>query len=269
MQSDTDPDVTPQEYFDAQMRFSAILPDFEECLTAMARRSSGVAPVLGLTRLSSGTDPRQWVEIAKGTGAGRLLPVMIHGGYWRALRAEDHRFVLPGLAHLGRTIANLEYRLMPGTRMAGLVDDVRAGLAALASHRPDARILLVGHSAGAHLALAAARAAEHLPLAGVVAVSGVYDLAPVTHSFVQDAIALSADEVAEFTLPPQRDAVPVLYVTGTDETAEFQRQSAMMAAGGKAPWHRVPGAHHMNVLDSLADPTRDGQLANRIAAFCG
>ena len=244
---------TPDSHTDVDslLKFSAILPDFTDWLGRMAADSAVAAQTLAFSRRAYGPSPRQWVETAPGRGAGKVAPVMIHGGYWRALRAEDHRFTLPALARLGPFVGNVEYRLMPGARMTELVSDIAAGLhAVLASIGPEDRLLPVGHSAGAHLALAALEAHPGLAsqIAGVVSISGVFDLDLVGRSFLQDDLHLDATEIARFTLtePPP---VPSVFLAGSRETAPFRDQARALAAMRKtAQALQITPCHHMNIM---------------------
>lgn len=241
----------PLQAPDHWLKFSAILPDFALWQERMVVDSVVAAQTVALGRHAYGPDPRQWVEYAPARGSLPAVPVMIHGGYWRALRAEDHRFVLPALATLGVGVANVEYRLMPGARMANLVDDVAKGLLKVARAFPDARILPIGHSAGAHLALAALLSDDKLldRVAGVVPISGAFDLCLIAESFLQAELTLTVDEIERFSVR-QVPPVPVLFVTGSDETVPFLQQAETLAAGA-ALWGRamkVSPCHHMNVL---------------------
>ena len=245
---------TAQQFWDTQFKFSQFLPDFQVWMDRLAQESACL-DMSGFSRLPYGDDPRQWVEVGAGTGSPNILPVVIHGGYWRALRAEDHRVLLTGLRGLGAYVANLEYRLLPSVRMADVVNDVCAGLAQISLAHPGQKLLLVGHSAGAHLAAQAMRnpaLARHL--AGVVAISGLYDLAPIAQSFLQAELALDPCEIAQFSGFETDPACPILYVNGSDETHEFLRQSALAAQAQAAPWLRVRNAHHMSVLEALFTP---------------
>ncbi|QBY00067.1 hypothetical protein E2K80_04355 [Rhodophyticola sp. CCM32] len=245
----TDPVAQPGPDLDRHYKFSEILPDFAAWLDRMAFDSKGIADTIPLQRHPYGPDPRQWGETGPGSGRGDLLPVFVHGGYWRALRAEDHRFVLPALGGLGGQVANLEYRLMPATRMEGLVADISAGLRLIIQMEPAARIVPVGHSAGAHLIL---RALAHPDIAarvaGAVCISGVFDLHPIARSFLQADLGLSAEEIAAHSIP-SAPPVPVLFLAGAEETAAFREGAQQMA--GSAPLARsalVSEAHHMNIL---------------------
>jgi len=163
-------------YLDRQLRFAAVLPDFQDWLDWTARHS---AVVEGWSRHDLGADARQWVETRGTPEADGVVPVFFHGGYWRALEAGSHRFAAAGLASVGPAQANAEYRLMPSARMADLVNDAARALAHLAGLWPRARLLPVGHSAGAHLAFWAVERAG-LPqdrIAGLVGISAQLPIA--------------------------------------------------------------------------------------------
>jgi len=234
-----------QAFWDSQLRFSAILPDFEDWLARMATESTAVA---ASERAAYGDHPRQWVEWAGGSGPDAILPVIFHGGYWRALDAQTHRFMMPAFQPHARAVANVEYRLMPEVRLGDVVADTQAALSLLCARFPKAQLVLIGHSAGAHLALSAMddpliRARTR----GIIAISGVYDLAPVALSFLQDELHLTAEEIQRFTLFPSTGRPPVLYVNGSAETHEFLRGAALLAAHGAATQILIDGAHHMSL----------------------
>lgn len=241
-----------RSYWDTQFKFSAILPDFSACLEDMQRRSDIFAERRAFERHSYGPHPRQWVEVTRGTGTASVMPVVIHGGYWRALEAERHRAMMAGLLSHGAYVANLEYRLMPDVRLDDVLADVLAGLHTLASKLPGHRFVLVGHSAGAHLAVSAA--AKIPAVQSVLAISGIFELWPVAQSFLQDEINLSDAEIAAHTLDPHSLRPPVLYLTGGNETPEFHRQSARMALAANAVWQQLPGAHHMTAPLTATTP---------------
>jgi len=243
-----------QAFWDRQFKFSEVIPDFADALNRMAQDSEAVAKQLQLSRATYGDHPRQWVEWVKGTGPQTVLPVIVHGGYWRALQAETHRFMMPGFLSAGMAVANIEYRLMPDVRLVDVVADAKSALHTLAGAFPSARFVLVGHSAGAHLALSALTdAALAKRTMGALSISGVYDLAPVRQSFLQSELALSAEEAAEFTLSPQTDRPPVLYINGSAETPEYLRGGALMSQAKNADWHVIDAADHMSLTWAVSD----------------
>jgi arylformamidase len=240
----SDPEV------DRALRFSEHIPDFGEWLRRMAEDSAPVPDALSLERLSFGGDTRQWLELGLASGSAPILPVLIHGGYWRALRAEDHRFALMGLKALGPLVGNLEYRLMPDARINDLVADAIGGLLAAAKAHPHLNLLPIGHSAGAHLALSALANEPALAgkCAGVVAISGAFDLGLIARSFLQAELALTQAEIIEHTITSAPD-LPCLFVVGSKETAPFRDQAlALAATRNTARMLTISPCHHMNIL---------------------
>lgn len=242
-------------YWNTQFQFKEVLPDFEDCLERMKIKSDAARHSLSLETMPYGTDNRQWCEVAGQTPRGGILPVFIHGGYWRALEAERHRFVLPALQEISGAVGNLEYRLMPQVPLSDIIHDVCSGLLALSAHM-SCRVLPIGHSAGGHLATMAARL---LPdrVVGAVSISGLYNLRPLQWSFLRDEIGLRFSDIDGHS--PQdlwagRDARKVVVAVGEKETNEFHRQAHVFASSHAARFVSVPKAHHMTVLDDLEQP---------------
>jgi arylformamidase len=262
--------LNDRNYWDGQLHIRRILPDFGAWLECLESRSQVVSEQLPLVRHVYGSDPRQWLEVGENNNLGPVIPVFVHGGYWRALRAEDHRCVLPGLSVFGPTIANIEYRLMPGVRMSDVVCDVRSAIARLFTLLPaGAKICLVGHSAGAHLALAVIQSDDVADrCAAVVAVSGVYDLSPVSMSFLQEELALTDAEISTWTIRDIAHCVPTALIVGEKETAVFHDQALALAERNHdVSMVVVRGAHHMSVLASLFN--KHTPLVAAISAWLG
>lgn len=240
-------------YWNQQFQVSRVLPDFQDYLAQMAARSDAVSGPF--RRIAYGDHDRQFVEI-KGTPApGGIVPVFIHGGYWRALTADMHRFVLPALGHDVGAVANLEYRLLPEVRLADIVEDALAGLRCVAE-ATGCRLAVVGHSAGGHLALTGALRLPETVVAAV-GVSGLYDLTPLQWSFLREEVGLTAADIdghSPLALWQGIDAEHILLAVGAEETPEFLRQTHIFASTHGARVCTVPQAHHMTVLDALADP---------------
>ena len=92
-------------------------------------------------------------------------------------------------------------------------------------------------------------------------ISGVFNLAPVAASYVNDKARMDAAEVAEMSplfVRPARD-VPVHILVGGDESDAFQQQSlALLAAWSphlsQSTFAAPRGRDHFDVLDELTDP---------------
>jgi arylformamidase len=237
-----------QKFWNSQFKFSEILPEFAAFVTRMASDSGVVSEQHKFHRETYGAHPRQWVEWTEGSGSDAILPVILHGGYWRALEAESHRFMIPAFQHHGAFVANIEYRLMPEVRLGDVVADTVAALSLLIGRFPTSQFVLIGHSAGAHLALSALRDPEIAKRTkGTIALSGVYDLAPAALSFLQPELQLTQDEIASFSLGANENRPPVLYVNGGAETHEYLRGGALMSLPENAAWHVIDNENHMSL----------------------
>lgn len=193
--------------------------------------------------------------------------VFIHGGYWRAFTSKDFAFVVEAFHNNGIAVAMVNYALCPEVTVGEIVRQCREAVAwtwrrAAEFGADRGRLSVSGHSAGGHLTammLATDWTRHGLPADPVKAacpISGLFDLAPFPHSFLQPQLRLDAAEV-EANSPlrhPVRARCPVLVAVGGDESAEFHRQSEEYAAhagthGNEASYLDVPGKDHFSVLD--------------------
>lgn len=239
-------------YWNSQFHFRSLLPDFEAYLDSMEARSAAVPPTF--QQFAYGDHPRQFVEIA-GT-PGSILPVFIHGGYWRALTANAHRFALAHFAEEDGAVANLEYRILPEVTLAEIVADALAGLRVIAN-QTGAHLVVIGHSAGGHLAIMGALRCSDI-VAGAVGISGLYDLTPLPWTFLHEEVGLTAADLVGQSPLEEWDAGKadrILVAVGENETPEFHRQAHIFASTHGAHVFTIPYAHHMTVLDALADPS--------------
>ena len=209
-----------------------------------------------------GPGPNESLNIFRPSGAAAApVLVFIHGGFWKSLDADLFSFIAPAFMARGVLVAVVDYPLMPDARMADVVDACRRSLswlgANVAGHGGDpGRIFVSGSSAGGHLVvelLADPALAEVVK--GGMAISGIYDLEPVTRSFQNDDLRFTAGEVARFS-PLCRDLrldAPLRIAVGGDETDEFLRQSRELSEQTGAPCMIVPDTDHITVLlDALA-----------------
>ena len=134
---------------------------------------------------------------------------------------------------------------------------VRLGIAAVRAcalrHGAGGDMLLCGWSAGAHLAALA------LDCEGVVAglgISGIYDLEPICHTALNQALQLQARDVAR--LSPRRLPVvakPFVIAWGARELPQLQAQSLAFAEHRRQAPGRLlvlPEADHFSILDTLS-----------------
>jgi arylformamidase len=202
--------------------------------------------------------------------AGMAPPLVfyIHGGYWQRGDRKDFSFLARALNAGGISVALPSYPLCPAVRVMDIVADLRTCLAAVWA-RTRQYPLVVGHSAGGHLA-AAMLATDWSGVAGVppdlvraaMPVSGVFDLAPLIGTSLNEALRLDAAEARAasplFWAPPPAGRRAIVAVGGA-ESGEFLRQARELAeawrkAGVDAEELVVPAANHFTVVDELARP---------------
>jgi arylformamidase len=208
------------------------------------------------------------------------LVLYIHGGYWQRGDRKDYSFVARELVARGVDVAVASYTLCPEATVAKIIEEMRACARALWA-RFGCRPAVAGHSAGGQLAAALlatdwAREGGDVPADLVryaYAISGVFELEPLVHTSMNDALRLTPPAAREASPmlwpPPPRDRVFVAAV-GRDESQEFVRQSLDMAAvwsaaGVKAECVIVPGTNHFTIVDELA--RRESAMVARIADF--
>jgi len=200
-------------------------------------------------------------------GDNRPVFLFIHGGYWRALSKEHSAFMAPMLAAKGIALAVPDYTLAPGASLSEITRQARAALAFLWHHAAElgldrGRIVVGGSSAGGHLAAALAmpgwQGGFGLPGDAVHAalpISGVFELAPLAASHVQDWMQFSAPEVE--ALSPLRHTAGTcrsIVVVAERETAGFHRQGRAYSRAFGAPLLTVPGRNHFDVILDLTRP---------------
>nr|XP_021389824.1 kynurenine formamidase isoform X1 [Lonchura striata domestica] len=162
----------------------------------------------------------------------------------------------------------LPFVLCPG-HMDTMVLQVRRSLVFLVERYPRNRgIYLCGHSAGAHLAAMVLSTDwtefQVVPdIKGAVLVSGLYDLEPILHTYVNDALNMSR-EVAQRN-SPMRHVTPaapaaceMLVAVAQHDSPEFRRQSqeysqALREAGWSVSLLDLAGVDHFDIIEKLSE----------------
>jgi arylformamidase len=195
-----------------------------------------------------------------------LTVLFFHGGYWRALSHHDGLSGARAMAAAGINTVSVNYTLAPAAGLEQIVDQCRraARFVASASVLPvnGEQLVLSGHSAGGHLA---AMVHDEVPAAALLLVSGVFDLAPLLTTTVNDALGLDAERAIRLSpmLRPIRRVSPVgapaLLLLGERDTDHFKYQSrafaeVLRAAGRSAEMIEVVDRDHFDVIEEFARP---------------
>lgn len=236
----------------------------EELATAVGIRST--------LDIAYGAGPRQKMDLYRPRGASDPVGclVFIHGGFWQRGTKMWSGFPARGLAGNNWAVVGVGYTLAPAASLAQIVDETALALSTLARRAGEFgldrdRIVLAGHSAGAHLTAAilsgmGGEDAAQLP-ARAVLISGVYDLAPIAASYVNDAVGLDAADIGGLSPLYRRplEDVPVHLLIGSEESDAFHAHTSALHAGwsehlSQISLQVVPGSDHFDILDELRDP---------------
>lgn len=211
-----------------------------------------------------GPRERNKIDIFRCGQARAPLLVFIHGGWWQRNSKEVFSCMAEGPLALGMDVALIGYTLAPEARLTEIAAEIVAALDCLAGRETAKTCVLSGWSAGGHLT---AVAMAHPFVAAGLSISGVFDLEPIRHSYINDKLRLDADE-ASLLSPTLQTAAPKPFVLayGTNELAELQRQSCdygMMLAqtGPTTALEPIYGHDHFSILEELAKP--DGLLSRK------
>ena len=187
--------------------------------------------------------------------------VFIHGGYWQRNSREQFAMLVEGVAAHGWSVALPGYSLAPDAPLTQIVAEVFQALNWLdkngESHGVSGPVVLSGWSAGAHLV---AMALDHPRVSAGLAISGVYDLAPIRDTGLNNALKLSEGEITKLSpirLPVVHKRLDIAY--GANElpalvvdSIDLHRLRAAANAPGKI--FPIEGADHFSILGELRRP---------------
>lgn len=265
-----------QAALDAAYNQAAYAANREQLMLRQAANSAAARARLGPPeRVAYGDAAIEQLDIYRARREPAPIFVFIHGGAWRAGRAENcaapaEMFLAAGVHYV---VPDFTWVQDAGGSLLVLADQVRRAIAwvyrnaARFGGDPN-RLYLGGQSSGGHLAAVALTAdwprQSGLPadmIKGGMCISGMYDLAPVRLSARSAYVAF--DDATVEALSPIRHLdqlrAPLVVAYGTLETPEFQRQNrefaAAVAAAGK-PVKLLVGEHynHFELPETLGNP---------------
>jgi arylformamidase len=260
----------------------SLVPDFEAVKDRnLAMAAETLARLPKQTDLRYGHQPRQRLDLFFPEKMDGPVPIhmFIHGGYWFLNDKEMFAFPAETITRAGAIAAIVEYTLIPNARMAQLVDEVRMAARWLIDHAGEfggdpTAFSASGHSAGGHLASWLAARGPHevtapgIPVKSLLLVSGLYDLRPITESYLQPELNLTPEEVAHFSPleAVQQPGPKVLVTVGQHETDPFHQQAQDLCYAAERHGQHyerltLPGLDHMTIVRDLGLPeTRMAEL---------
>jgi arylformamidase len=212
--------------------------------------------------LRYGPRERNRMDFLKTRDKGPTL-LFIHGGYWQHRAKETFALFAEGPLAYGINVALIGYTLAPEATLDQIVAEISAGINFLAKQLPalggDGKgIVVSGWSAGGHLT---AMALAHPDVRAGMAISGIYDLEPIRHSYLN--VKLSLDEATSRRNSPLKEAggpvKPLSLVVGSAELPLLRKQTADFAAhrarnGLPVTYEEIAGADHFTIMNKLSSP---------------
>ncbi|SHJ76350.1 alpha/beta hydrolase fold [Bradyrhizobium lablabi] len=201
--------------------------------------------------------------------------LFIHGGYWQLRAKEVFALFAEGpLAH-GINVALIGYTLAPEATLDEIVAEIHAGIGSLAERLPalggDADgIVVSGWSAGGHLT---AMALAHPQVKAGIGISGIYDLEPIRHSYLNDKLKLDEGMSRRNSPMLQQGGAtkPLALVAGSAELPLLRKQSADFAChrarfGLPVSYEEIPGADHFTIMHEMIAP--GGRITTLVRQLC-
>ncbi|HEY0911483.1 MAG TPA: alpha/beta hydrolase, partial [Bradyrhizobium sp.] len=151
----------------------------------------------------------------------------------------------------------------PEATLEAIVAEIHQGIDFLAGQLPTlgadtGGIVVSGWSAGGHLT---AMALPHPKVKAGMAISGIYDLEPIRHSYLN--VKLGLDEAMSRRNSPMAQAggpmKPLALVVGAAELPLLRKQTADFACyraqyGLPVAYEEIPGANHFTIMHELQSP---------------
>ena len=253
-----------QQALDSGLNNSLAVAGSGDLVAGWERRSAELrARYASHLDLRYGPRERNRIDFLKAADKAPTL-LFIHGGYWQMRAKEAFSLFAAGpLAH-GINVALIGYTLAPDATLEQIVVEIHAGIDYLAGRLSEFggdanRLVASGWSAGGHLT---AMAMANPKVKGGVAISGIYDLEPIRHSYLN--IKLGLDEAMSHRNSPMMQTggpmKPLSLVVGSAELPLLRKQTADFAAyrarhGLPVSYEEIPNANHFTVMDEMASPS--------------
>jgi arylformamidase len=212
--------------------------------------------------LRYGPRERNRIDFFKAADKAPTL-LFIHGGYWQTRAKETFSLFAAGPMAHGINVALTGYTLAPDATLDEIAAEIHAAIDYLAGQLPalggDGKAIVVsGWSAGGHLT---SMALSHRHVRAGMAISGIYDLEPIRHSYLNAKLGL--DEAASQRNSPMMQAggvmKPLSLVAGDAELALLRKQTSDFAGhrakhGLPVTYEEIPGANHFTIMNELVSP---------------
>jgi arylformamidase len=212
--------------------------------------------------LRYGPRERNRIDFLKSRESAPTL-LFIHGGYWQMRAKEVFTLMAAGPMAHGINVALIGYTLAPDATLDEIVAEIHSGIDFLAKQLPalgaaSDGVVVSGWSAGGHLT---AMALANPNVRAGMAISGIYDLEPIRHSYLN--VKLGLDEAMSRRNSPMMQAggplKPLSLVAGSAELPLLRKESADFAGhraryGLPVTYEEIAGANHFTVMNEMMSP---------------
>jgi acetyl esterase/lipase len=197
--------------------------------------------------------------------AGEQAPTLlfIHGGYWQARAKEVFTIFAEGPMAHDINVALIGYTLAPEATLDQIVGEIHTGIDFLAAQLPalgaaPGGIVVSCWSAGGHLT---SMALSHPKVKAGLAISGIFDLEPIRHSYLNEK--LRADEATVRRNSPVMQEggplKPLSLVVGSAELPLLRKQTADFAGhraryGLPVTYEEIPDTNHFTIMYEMMSP---------------
>lgn len=181
--------------------------------------------------------------------------IFIHGGYWQWCNKSDFAFIVPPILAKNCQCVLVEYDLAPSSNMQEIVSQINQAFDFIIQQPWITQdVIVIGHSAGAHLA---ALMQAHPLLSRSILLSGIYDLAPIQQTPLNQALNLSEQEINDYSPIEQSTLLNKAcdIYCGDKELAALKWQSEhyyqqrLNIGEQNMHFELIPHANHYNILD--------------------
>ena len=212
--------------------------------------------------LRYGPRERNRIDFLKASEQAPTL-LFIHGGYWQTRAKEVFTVFAEGPMAHGINVALIGYTLAPEVTLDQIVAEIHAGIDFLVEKLPALGvaaegIVVSGWSAGGHLT---SMALSNRHVRAGVAISGIYELEPIRHSYLNEKLKLDEARSRRNSPIKQADgpAKPLSLVVGSAELPLLRKQTADFAAHRASlalpvTYEEIPGADHFTILHEMIPP---------------
>jgi arylformamidase len=212
--------------------------------------------------LRYGPRERNRIDFIKASENAPTL-LFIHGGYWQTRAKEVFTIFAEGPMAHGINVALIGYTLAPDATLDQIVAEIHGGIDYLAERLPAlgaaaGGIVVSGWSAGGHLT---AMALSHPEVRAGMAISGIYDLEPIRHSYLNEKLRLDGP-MSHRNSPmaqPGGPMKPLSLVAGRAELPLLRKQTADFAGhrarhGLPVTYEEIPAADHFTIMNEMLSP---------------